>query len=426
MLILLFVFWFVKARKYDWLLYFLVLLIFWQNVWIALVSGLITDKYDFNVLHGTNFLIPLVIFFLLLYSMRNIESEFVLLWFLTLFTALLLLIATVVGGTLYGFTNSVTYLRLFLGPLILFWVGFWLSHYEYNNARRILKIVFITSLVVSLLQFLFPSTMIRLLNDDDYFNLKIGTESAEEVAAYLKESTYFNLRIDLQIARVSGMVKSFISNAYFLIILCLIIYWKKSKLFCWFVAFVVSIVCASKGAVLLFLFFNLFAFLKRYSSFGVLIWFFAFLWASVIFFGYRSSNEHMVGFIAGSRYLFTAGNGFGFSGNLSTIRLTSWDGPPLPDLGYWTRFQNGSESSFGVLFSSLGIFSLIYLFFNFYLLWLIIRKGEENKTEYLGYLCLLVFMQGIFQEEAFSPFVYGLVLFVAGFVVSGKRSIDHD
>jgi hypothetical protein len=417
--------WFIKAERFDWLLYFIALLIFWQNTWIAFSSGLINDKHTFSVMHGTNFLFPLLIFFLLLFSIRRLPPDIVRLWLQTLLIGCLLMAASIIGGINYGIENSATYLRLFFGPLILFWVGFWLSYYPHDGLEKVLKVVFKISLAVSVLQFIIPRTMILVLNDVNYFNLKIGTHSVDDVMSYLRESTYFNLPIDMQVLRVSGMVKSFISNSYFLIILSVILYWKRSRLFCWLVAAIVSICCASKGAVLFFIFFNIFAFLRHYFSYSVVILMFSLLWAVVVYIGYHASNEHIIGFIAGSKYLLTTGNGLGFSGNLSTIRLTAWDGVPLPDLGYWTRFQNGSESTFGVLFSSLGIFSVFYLIFNMNLISLITKKGRENGVEYLGYLSLLVFAQGIFQEEAFSPFVYGLVLFVAGSTISGKKNVGY-
>ncbi|WP_158657111.1 hypothetical protein [Maribacter cobaltidurans] len=132
--------------------------------------------------------------------------------------------------------------------------------------------------------------------------------------------------------------------------------------------------------------------------------------------GYYARNEHIVGFFAGIEYLFSFGNGLGFSGNLSTTMMSSFKGGQLPDLGYWTRFQNGSESVYGVLFSSLGVFSILYIYYFADIIFTLFRKltSANSYAKILKVLALVLFVQGIYQEEAFSPYAFGLVMFLVG------------
>jgi hypothetical protein len=417
---------FLKTKNYEELLCFILLLVLWQNTWIAFAAGYIESRTIFNFLHGINFIIPFIFFFLILAILRSLTKPFFYLWLLTLLVVIMLCGASVLGGIRFGFAYSVSYLRLFLGPLLLFWVGFWLAgKTSFEFFTKALKFIFIVSFGITVFQFIFPNLVISLLNDDRYYGWKVQTESVEDVVKYLNSNSYLNLPIGLKLARAGGMVKSFISNAYLLIILATLLYWKRSKIYTWIAVIIIAICCGSKGAVLLFLLFNIFTFLRRTFSFSIVMIIFGGIWIALVYAGLYFRSEHMVGFVSGAKYLNTLGNGFGFSGNLSPVRLKSWDGPPLNDLGYWTRFQNGSESAFGVLFSSLGIFSMLYIFFELKII-AVARKQLERRYEYACVLSLVMIMQGIFQEEAYSPFALGLAMLYLGFISASNKETEAD
>lgn len=411
----------IKIKKFGFLLVFLVLLLFWQNTWIGFVSDLISEKQTFNLIHAINFIISFLIFIYVVSTIRRIGKEYYNLWIHTLLVLIMLLIALILGIGLYGLENAIVYFRLFSTPLVLFWVGFWLGGHSYDNPRNIFVVLLKISLSVVILEFIFPSIVIRLLNDQSYFNWKLGLSEPTDVVDYFKSNS--TLPYGITIPRVAGMIKSIVSNSYFLIILGLILYWEKSKKICWLIVLIVSICCASKGAILLFMNFAFVMFARKYFSISIITGGLILIWTSIVVIGSLNQNEHIVGFLSGTKYILSTGNALGFAGNLSDVRLTSWNGPPLKDLGYWTRFQNGSESAFGVLFSSLGLFSLLYLFLNFQLLRIIHRKFQHLGLEHLSVLCMLVFMQGIFQEEALSPYVYGLTLLIAGFSLRSDKKI---
>ncbi|WP_143732130.1 hypothetical protein [Pontibacter lucknowensis] len=334
------------------------------------------------------------------------------------FVMVLLSIFCGAGVYLYGFKNSFVYFRLFSMVFMMFWIGaFFSSFTTERNFRLILKTLLSLTLISIVGQFIFPELFLTLMNDVDYYSLKGDASSMEEVIQLLHSNTYFNISSFGEAVRAPGFIKSFISSAYFVICLSILLYWNKN-IYMVLLSFLIMSVCvASKGAFIGFFFFVVLYYLNKKFKFNIqaALFILLFLWLPLVAIGYSTNNEHLIGFVSGLSYLDTVGNGLGFSGNLSDIRLASYSGVPLPDQGYWTRFYNGSESALGVLFSSLGIFSLIYLYLLFRHLFKIYPVLKDNNLDYIALLSIVMVFQGIFQEEAFSPYAFGMVLFVAGY-----------
>lgn len=404
--------------KYKvFLVYFYCWSVLFQNAFIAYSADLISSEFTFGVLHGTNFLITSVLFILV--SLQRFKTNFKSILFLASILALLLLyVYCIIGFANYGLKNSLGYFRLFSMVFMMFWIGVYFSTViREQNFRSVLLWIFFITLLSIVGQFFFPRLFITLMNDTDYYRLKGDANSMEEVIRILNTNTYFNIPALGSAIRAPGFIKSFISSAYFIVCLSIVLFWRNSRFLVWITFLVMSVCVASKGAFLCFFIFLLLLFLnhKFNLSLQTSLFLLLFLWIPIIILGYHANNEHLIGFVSGTKYLDTIGNGLGFSGNLSDVRLTSHNGGPLPDLGYWTRFYNGSESALGVLFSSLGVASLIYLFLLFKLLLNIYPQLKSNKQDYLALLSIIMIFQGIFQEEAFSPYAFGLVIFVTGF-----------
>ncbi len=400
--------------------------VLYQNALIAFSSGFIPDSNTFSILHGTNFFITTLLFVLL--SIRSLG--FVLkssLFTITFFVLVLLGIFCGIGVYLYGFKNSFVYFRLFSMVFMMFWIGVYFSSLITESSfRTILKTILLLTLISIVGQFLFPELFLTLMNDVDYYALKGEASSMEEVIQILYSNTYFNISSFGQAIRAPGFIKSFISSAYFVICLSILLYWNRNK-YMVLISFIIMSVCvASKGAFICFFFFLILYYLNKKFKFNIqaALFILLFLWIPLVFIGYTSYNEHLIGFVSGLSYLDTFGNGLGFSGNLSDIRLASYSGIPLPDQGYWTRFYNGSESALGVLFSSLGAFSIIYLYLLFRHLFRIYPILKNNNLDYIALLSIVMVFQGIFQEEAFSPYAFGMVLFIAGYYFN-YRSYDE-
>ena len=400
--------------------------VFFQNALIAYTSGFVAQQLTFDVLHGTNFLITIILFGVT--CIRRLKTRLrSKLFYWTLAALLILLVYTSFGFFFFGMKNSVAYLRLFSMIFMMFWIGQYFATIvpEYDF-RIILKTIFFLTLISILGQFLFPRLWISLMNDVSYYSLKVGANSYEEVVNQLYSNTYFNLPSFGKGMRAPGFIKSFISSAYFIICLAIALFWKEKPSYVLF-TFLVMVACvASKGAFLCFIFFVILFYSTKKFNLNLLtaLFLLLFLWVPIVIYGYYTYNEHLIGFVSGTGYILSLGNGLGFSGNLSDTMLTSFNGPPLLELGYWTRFYNGSESALGVLFSSLGIFSILYLFYLIKLLLSTYSGLKKVNNDYLAILSIVMLFQGIFQEEAFSPYAFGLVIFITGYYTPIKANND--
>ena len=270
---------------------------------------------------------------------------------------------------------------------------------------------------------IFPVAFLSTINADTYYSLRYQSEEgfdAEGVMALYKSNLFnSNFFTAIQTFRFGSVLNNSISFAYLATILSFVAIAKRKFLLASLMIVIVVVSSFSKGA-LLFLITTLLIILLREKirfSFAILLLILVPIWSLIIIVGYQLSNEHIIGFVEGSKYLWETpfGNGLGFGGNLSPIRLTKLNGVPL-DTGYWGRFQNGSESVFGVLFSSLGISGLIFTILFIVRISVVYRiLFLENSPRIWGILMLIIFFQGIFQEEAFSPYAFGLVMFFCGF-----------
>lgn len=416
------IFFFLKKNNYLFFSYF-IQVVFFQNTFIGWFANFFPSPEAFKIVHGLNILMPILLFITYLVKEKiNIKKPNFLNLSLTLF--LLLFIYFIFGLYNFGFQNSAAYLRLLSAPILMLFAGLYFSTRLdpafFNNS---LKLMLILCAFVAGLQILFPKEIGVILNELSYYKLKKGIDTWTELLASYGKHKLFNISwINISAIRVGSLIKSVISLGYFLIILGIYIYWPKKRLILFLIFLLVVLAVNSKGVILMFLCVLILYFLieKTNLSKGLSIGFYLFIITIIAVIGYNNNNEHLIGFVSGSKYLSTLGNGLGFSGNLSNILKTSWDGVSLPDLGYWTRFQNGSESVFGVLFSSMGLFGLVYVCYFLVIIYFINRINDEtnNKWKILKILSIVLFIQGIFQEEAFSPYAFGLVMFLIGFNIN--------
>ncbi|SIQ04364.1 hypothetical protein [Maribacter ulvicola] len=406
---------------------FFIQIIFFQNSFIAFFSGYIESTTHFKILHGINYAVPVLL--TVLVFKNNTHYFYKNFYYKSLVLLVLLLLYTLFGAYHFGLLNSIVYLRLFSTPLILFLAGIYFARTTnikfMNNS---LFCIFFICALVTLLQFLFPFYLSFILNDLDYFELKKNILSWDDLMAYYRSKPLFNLSwMQIKLVRIGSLIKSFISLGYFLTILGIYFYWPKKKLYFFLIVILTLISVNSKGA-LVFAFFTVFMYYLLYRtnlSNGLSMVLYGISNLLFILIGLNSQNEHILGFFHGLNYLFTLGNGLGFGGNLSNSLVADYMGTPLKDLGYYTRFQNGSESVFGVLFASLGIFSIYYLYFFFNFYKRISQKfgGLNARFNVLKILTIILFIQGIYQEEAFSPYAFGLVMFLVG--VNYNKTYDQ-
>ncbi|WP_378186035.1 hypothetical protein ACE939_13065 [Aquimarina sp. W85] len=398
-------------------LYFLIFGLF-QNTFIAIFSGFINSIDSFNLLHGVNFFALGMLF--LVYIIENKMSLRKIDFMNVSLSICLLLLAFFIFGTFhFGIKNSASYLRLFTAPIFALFAGLYFSkRIEKDFLFNSLKNLFIICAIIAFFQVFFPKPVGYLLNELPYYKLKKGINNWDELLNFYGRHNLFNISwINLKAVRIGSLIKSMISLGYFLTILGFYFYWPKHKFKFFLILMTVILAVNSKGVLLLIFFIVLLYFLiyKTNLSKSLAYIIYGFFTTAFIILGYLNDNEHILGLVNGFGYLSSLGNGIGFSGNVSDILLTSWNGKPLKDLGYWTRFQNGSESVYGVLFSSLGIYSIIYIIYFLVIIYLVSKiKSDNYHIRILKILTVVLFVQGIFQEEAFSPYAFGLVMFLVG------------
>jgi hypothetical protein len=417
LLFLAFTFFALFWKKRDLLLIIYLLSILLQNQFIAYSTPFLTgNKFNFTLLHGLNFVIPffLFIYFFILYT--KIKKQMVTPIVILLGLLTILGIYFLFGLSVYGLAPSLSYLRLFSIPFIMFLNGVLIARFSNESSlRTVLAFVLVLVTSIGIVQFLFPRPLTTLLNDFSYFHLKSGFETTDDLLQNYRTS-FLNLAALPEVNRVSSLIKSIISYGYVVVIISIYLFYHNRKPLMFLFIIISLLTVGSKGAILLLflcIFFYILKIRLRFSL-GLSLLLFSIMWVFFIYIGYRAENEHLIGFVSGLSYIPSMGNGLGFAGNLSDVQLTSWNGYPLPDLGYWTRFQNGSESVFGVLFSSLGFASLIFIVLALIFILHIYKTIEQRNIE-VAILIILLFFQGIFQEEAFSPYAYGLVMFLGGF-----------
>ncbi len=406
---------FSATKSYKLSFIFFLLLFFFQNIHIAYLSPFITHS-TFKILHGTHLVILLALFTSLLLDgdfFRNIfntiSSPYIILSLVILFLYFFL------GVLNYGLRPSLIYLRLFSLPIFLYLVGQYFGEkLSSDNIFFILKLFLFITAASCLMYVVFFKFSIYFFNDQSYLYHKIGPDYP--IDAYYHKNNYFNINWFPKALRTGGILKTVISASYFILISAIYLFLKKkiSLITLILCCFIIIIAVNSKGAIILLLTVCFVFVLKSLKCKNSLIIFVTTtVWIFIIYLGYKSRNEHIFGFLSGLKYLTGLGNGLGFSGNLSSIQLVSVFGSELPDIGFYTRLQNGSESAFGVLFSSLGITALIFIF--------CLIKIINNSEIYIHYrnpniktICLIVLFLGIFQEEAFSPYALGLAFILLG------------
>ena len=421
---------FFALIKQDKLFYsFFIQAIFFQNMFIAFFSDMLITTEHFKLLHGVNFIIPLL---LLILIFKNSADYFNRTFYVKSIIVIGLLMCYFLFGLAnYGLINSMVYLRMFLIPIMFFLIGIYFSkRITYSYANKYIFVAFVLCGFITFFQFLFPLKVSYLLNDLGYFRIKWGVSNWQELLDLYKSKKLFNISwFDIRLSRIGSLIKSIISLGYFLTILAIYFYLPQKKTRLSLIAILVIVSVNSKGAILVLLYCSLlyFLFYKSNLSKPLAISLYVLINIGFIFLGYNYRNEHIVGFFHGMEHLFSFGNGLGFGGNLSSSRVASFNGETLQDLGYWTRFQNGSESVFGVLFSSLGIFSLVYIYYFVDIIKTLYNMftSNVNRMNVLKVLTVVLFVQGVYQEEAFSPYAFGLVMFLVGlnFDNSDEREI---
>ncbi len=417
-------------------IYFQVLNIIFQNFFIGLFSFNITDQFHFKFLHVYNFLIPVISIFMFIvyrnFKLKTVNRNI----YLIIFIVLIVLSSYLgLGIIYYNSIQSLIYFRLLTLPFFFYVLGYLISKENESKIKNKLdKIILISVVVLSVSAILgrVSPLFMDLVNDEYYFSLKYHNNMtiSEIREGFTTKFLNWNV-IKYHSFRYGSLLKNTISYSYVMYISATYLYFnRKINILEYLVVFfIVFFVSFSKGAILfailsIFIFWLQNKYSKGKVDFTLMLVVLLPFWSLIILTGYLSHNEHIIGFFAGFERLIEnpIGNGIGFSGNLSDMRLTSINGNALPNRGYWTRFYNGSESMVGVIFSSLGVMAILYFISLFY----IITHSKKYINHAILIIPFLMVFQGIFQEEAFSPYALGYGMLILGIYCGyGKKRLQE-
>lgn len=404
---------------------FFVAILICQNIFIATTSVLIKSPIVFNLLQGFHYFIVLVAFFIFLFKKQKLRK--IQLIKPTNFLIIFIILAsyTLVGIFKYNISSVVVYLRLFSLSIFLFWIGLWFSKkVSFKTFDIILRFLFFALLLSTIIEKVFPENFYAFLQIDKFYAFKyhsnietdwLDFSSAKDI---IEKNNKRFLNIGwfegIRFLRTGSLIINPVSLGY--IFYCMAIYYfYLGKKWISFIAVISIIIFTSaKGPLLA----SIFTFLlllvvkfKKVSFYEILLLIIPFTLVIIII-GYKSNNEHILGLFYGLKSMinFPAGHGLGFGGNLSGN----------------VKLESGSESVFGVLFSSLGVLGLIYTLLYVLIIKNIYKVTQSSSANAFCVALIVVFTQGLFQEEAFSTYALGLIMFVQGFIIGDSKIYNEE
>lgn len=423
----------------------LLLLLFFQNSFIATLSDYGPDfAKPFTTMQATTFVVTTMLAALSYYSwVRNrqnlAEGCDKVLRAAGLFCLVVLLFAAfgaVSGG---GIKSVIAYIRAYIGGLMMLGIGLIAgARTSRDYASALTKIFGISLSLWGLAELFFQGEMIRLLNLIDYYSMKYFDvrpviTNVDELLG--KQREFLNLSgqfgLGFKIPVLNGPNIHPISFGYGLAF-CGLSAFVFGSPFIAALCFLVTVVVGAKGPIVLSLFAYAFYFLHRFYGGNVRRWALTVGWilaayiVVVFLYGLSSRDYHILG-IMGSIKGFLArpwGHGVGVGGNFSVMATEGADFQTFQLQGY---ADYALETALGVLLYQIGV--AIVVFFDFYRklvarVWTAVAGDPSNPRLIVFALALiLILVNAIFQEEAFSPAGWGLWLLMGGFLLGG-RSIE--
>jgi hypothetical protein len=417
----------------------LVTLFFLQNAFIALASPAISDPAHFTPLQGTSFLAVCMMSLIAVpvwQRMRRLvppQSSRFLYWML-IFIAIVL-VYSVWGAAQTSIPGVLTYTRVYLVGALMLAIGIAMGfQLRISYVVSVIRIIAVMLVVWGLLEFFFTEWLYTIFNLVDFLHLEYSKSSDPESLGTLRDiiatgsSSYLNLSgsfgLDLIIIRLKGPNIHPISYAYGLAFCAMICFIYRYHFLLVATLFIMTLVGAKGPLLMILVPLMAYPFYLRTSDIGFFVrWLTVIMIAYiviVIYYGTVSGDYHIIGLLGGIKGFFKnpIGHGVGMGGNLSNLALTQAN---------FDFFQNfgadfALESAIGVMLYQVGVGSLV--FFAFYrqvtrTVWQAMRAlpGEPRLVAVPIALSVL-FVNGLFQEEALSPEGWGIMFLFVGLLIS--------
>ena len=388
------------------LVYFFIALLFFSNIFISLVSPAL-NSFELKLLLGVDFLL------LILISLNEFIQNRAKLNKLLLFPLAFILIYFVYGVINNGFIAASIYVRLLSYALLAFYIGGSVgSKIDDPIFRKIILSLGVLFLIYVFAEFFYTASIYSLINADTFFNLKYPLKEIVNVDDVIEINTrrLFNTQYfpDIYVLRPVGLLLHSISTAYvFAIFFSLSLYWRKC--FFAFLFAVAVLIMGSKGALALIIIVFAYELLKKINAFtpvSLLLGLCIYVIASG-FISYYNNDPHIFSILSTLYHLPSnlLGQGVGYGGSIV--------------MGYNSElsldFING-DSAFAVILNMMGLFGIVVYAFYFIIikkLFILYHQKQRNISILLTSLAALM-ANSIFQEEAFSPYSLGFLMFMIG------------
>jgi hypothetical protein len=432
--------------SFEFAFAFLIVNLLIQNLFVSLISPLLRDTDRFTALLATNFLVVLlmaafgILFWFKLRPKLSPDRRQLLVWLVFFFGVLC--VYTPLGIAHSSLTSALIYARVYLIGGLLLIAGIAIGyHLNFRYVVSVIRLMAIFLVAWGVIEFLFVHWLYELVNVVDYMHFKFAGGKDVESFGTLNDiiasgsSSYLNLSgdygLDLSFMRLKGPNLHPISYAYalaFCALICFIYRYYVLLLGC----IVMMLLVGAKGPLLM-VFVALAAYpfysKRNHSPRWFLLALGGLLVAYVIIvfsYGLATEDYHVVGLMGGLRGFVQnpLGRGVGVGGNMSDLAATQTN---------FAFFQeNGAdfalESAFGVMLYQIGIFTAVFLLYYRQILirvWAALRYfANEPRLIVIPVALAVLFVNGIFQEEALSPAGWGLWLLMSGLLIARHWRAD--
>jgi hypothetical protein len=427
------------GSRLNFALVLLMLSLFCQNVYVAVVAPYLDTPSQFSVLEGTNFVVTVIMSMIGIPVWLNIRSQvsardrhalngiFFFFCVIMAYTAL--------GAVYTTAASAIIYARVYLFGIMLLIIG--IAFGFRIKMEFVMQVIYIMSLILvtwGLAEFCFTRFMYELFNIPAFLNLKYisDPDSAPSTIREAMDHTshsYLNLsgqfQLDFQVVRPYGPNMHSISYAYALAFCCLLSFIYRAH-FLSFLCFIFIVLVGAKGpmlitvlSLLLYMFYALTG--NRRWLLSILVVFLVCYAVSGLIYGQYSGDYHVIGFLGGVNGFLSnpVGHGIGVGGNLSAMAIKETDFDEFQRTGATFAL----ESAMGVMLYQLGIATAVFLIFYYRLwrsVWLATGLVAASRPRLIiaPIVLALLVVNSIFQEEALSPVGWGLWLLFCGFIMA--------
>jgi len=424
--------------SYEFSFALLVICLFLQNLFIAIVTPLAPGLDQFTPMLGTSFINIVItsafcaVMWLKLRRDMPDENKS-LMHSLVLFFAIIVVYSGL-GAAHATVNDALVYARVYAigGLLLIIGIAFG-SRLAPGYAVNIFRVISFILVAWGIAEFFFTYSVYSFFHIADYIHLKYATAESMDIhnvqeAIDFASRSYLNLSgalgLNFDILRPQGPNIHPISYAYALAFGALVCYINRFPLLLGLCLALLLLVGAKGPLIMAFLSLALATIYHFRQSRGTLL---ILLVASMtiyavigIAYGMYTEDYHVVGFMGGVKGFFhnPLGQGIGVGGNLSTMTLQYADFGLFQ--GYGASFA--LESGFGVMLYQIGIGTAAFLLF-YWRLWQCVWRAalyfaDQPRLVALPCALAILLVNSIFQEEAFSPAGWGPLMLLSGLLLA--------